>query len=83
MARWERFATWRIRHDSRRPWSINPQDDPEFVALSQDPPIAGPPSSGVLPAIPTWRLDRERNFAVRVPSHFVRWAPREIRHFGF
>jgi hypothetical protein len=70
---WRMFAAWRARFDR----GVKPpplESDSEFADLagSLREGRLTPPTDSIV-AVPTWRLDRDRTFREREPSHEVRW----------
>ena len=67
LALWEEWVDWRRRFDRGE----NPEP---FASKSQGIRDVEPPASGVRLAVPEWRLDANRSFAVRPPRHLVRFV---------
>lgn len=71
---WQMWAAWRDAHDSGL-WPPPFPADPVPAALERvrhrrqrQPPPDAPT------AIPEWRLDPNRRFSGRIPTHLVRWT---------
>ena len=65
LARWAMWVDWRRRFDRG--------EDPEPLEVSDLGRRSAPSAAAMRVAIPAWRLDADRSFAVRAPRHMVRF----------
>jgi hypothetical protein len=71
---WQMFADWRDEYDSglRPPPFPGDLQSPALDRVLRRHQRQPPPDARV--AIPEWRLDPDRSFAGRIPTHRVRWT---------
>lgn len=72
LALWARWVEWRGRWDAGE--AVGPfENQPGYAELTDRLEFLERPPANTRLAVPQWKLDPNRSFAGRVPTHFARW----------